>query len=546
MIMKRSPRKLTLGALLGRGYFPPELPPPFRTASFAHSVRLARLASLPQELTKQKNDWCDFVSYSLARPGSLRRRLAILNPLAYFRLARFIVRHQHAILKKTGASDLSIGKPVVHLFGRLGRAVGYDAVPLRRALVRIGQRFLLVADVSRFYPSIYTHSIDWAMSSKTRAKRQLRRRSKKLSVGASLDRLVQACQSGQTRGIPIGPAVSILLSELVLARVDGRLKAQKVTTGFRYADDYELNFSDRLQAERALAVLEDALAQFELELNPAKTNISELPQELDNPGIQELRCFKFRPTYQAERSDLLHFFTRAFALHRDFPDKPILRYAVSRLPASNVKAANAALMQALILQAVAYESGVWPMAIDQLLELHDAQPAVTTIDIGTTVHSMIRKCAHLNHSWQNVQMAKASTSWPTTTGRITASDTVKVMFRRQPRITYSYSVNGAPFTSQRVSFAGGYKPKDVDPTLARYPVGSEVTVAHDPQKPAEATLETGATKQVTAQVRILLICFVLIVAFNILSFFMRSPSRRYGPPLRSYGWEALSQSSKSC
>jgi Reverse transcriptase (RNA-dependent DNA polymerase) len=391
MIMKRSPRKLTLGALLGRGYFPPELPPPFRTASFAHSVRLARLASLPQELTKQKNDWCDFVSYSLARPGSLRRRLAILNPLAYFRLARFIVRHQHAILKKTGASDLSIGKPVVHLFGRLGRAVGYDAVPLRRALVRIGQRFLLVADVSRFYPSIYTHSIDWAMSSKTRAKRQLRRRSKKLSVGALLDRLVQACQSGQTRGIPIGPAVSILLSELVLARVDGRLKAQKVTTGFRYADDYELNFSDRSQAERALAALEDALAEFELELNPAKTNISELPQELDNPGIQELRRFKFRPTYQAERSDLLHFFTRAFALHRDFPDKPILRYAVSRLPASNVKAANAALMQALILQAVAYESGVWPMAIDQLLELHDAQPAVTTIDIGTTVHSMIRK-----------------------------------------------------------------------------------------------------------------------------------------------------------
>src|SRR3977135_1364434 len=115
MIMKRSPRKLTLGALLGRGYFPPELPPPFRTVSCARSAWPRRLAFLPQELTKQKNDWCDFVSYSLARPGSLRRRLAILNPLAYFRLARFIVRHQHAILKKTGASDLSIGKPVVHL-----------------------------------------------------------------------------------------------------------------------------------------------------------------------------------------------------------------------------------------------------------------------------------------------------------------------------------------------------------------------------------------------------------------------------------------------
>jgi hypothetical protein len=146
----------------------------------------------------------------------------------------------------------------------------------------------------------------------------------------------------------------------------------------------------------------------------------------------------------------------------------------------------------------------------------------------------------LYKAWQNVQMAKASTSWPTTTGKITASEITKVMFRRQPRITYSYSVNGAPFTSQRVSFAGGYKPKEVDPILARYPVGSEVVVAHDPQRPGEATLETGANKQVKAQVRILLVCFILIVAVNILSFFMRGLNKRSGPPMRTYGFEPSS------
>ena len=124
-------------------------------------------------------------------------------------------------------------------------------------------------------------------------------------------------------------------------------------------------------------------------------------------------------------------------------------------------------------------------------------------------------------AWKNVQRAKASVNWPTTTGRITASGIKKVMFRRQPQITYSYSVNGAAYTSQRVSFAGGYKPKEVDPVLARYPVGSDVVVAHDPRNAAEATLETGANKQVTAQVRILLICFALIVAVNILSYYVR-------------------------
>ena len=141
----------------------------------------------------------------------------------------------------------------------------------------------------------------------------------------------------------------------------------------------------------------------------------------------------------------------------------------------------------------------------------------------------------LYSAWKNVQRAKASTSWPTTTGRVTASGIKKVMFRRQPQITYSYSVNGAPYTSQRVSFAGGYKPKEVDPVLARYPVGAEVTVAHDPQTPAEATLETGANKQVTAQVRILWICFIIVIAVNILSYYVKSLNRKSTLPRRSYG-----------
>jgi len=127
----------------------------------------------------------------------------------------------------------------------------------------------------------------------------------------------------------------------------------------------------------------------------------------------------------------------------------------------------------------------------------------------------------LYKAMQNVKMAKASTNWPTATGTVTASGIKKVVFRRQPQIAYTYSVNGTLFTSQRVSFAGGYKSKEVDPILARYPVGAQVAVAHDPQNPAEATLETGSNKQVTAQVRVLWICFILIVIVNILSFLVR-------------------------
>lgn len=149
-------------------------------------------------------------------------------------------------------------------------------------------------------------------------------------------------------------------------------------------------------------------------------------------------------------------------------------------------------------------------------------------------------------AWQNVQLAKASTGWPTTTGKITAAGTAKVMFRRQPRATYSYSVNGAPYTSQRISFAGGYPPRETDAILSRYPVGSDVPVAYAPDNPKEATLETGATKQVTAQLRILLIFFVLIILLNVLNFYLKTVNRETKPPIRTYGAEFLSESSKSC
>lgn len=142
-------------------------------------------------------------------------------------------------------------------------------------------------------------------------------------------------------------------------------------------------------------------------------------------------------------------------------------------------------------------------------------------------------------AWKNVQLAKVSTGWPTTTGKITAAETVRVMFRRQPRVTYSYAVNGAPFTSQRISFAGGHRPKETDAILARYPVGKEVPVSYAPENPAEATLETGATKQVKAQLNILLILFAVIVVLNVFTYYVKSLDKKRRPPIRTYGATAM-------
>ena len=122
-------------------------------------------------------------------------------------------------------------------------------------------------------------------------------------------------------------------------------------------------------------------------------------------------------------------------------------------------------------------------------------------------------------AWQNIQTAKASTGWPTTTGTITKVERFKRLFRSLPRIAYTYTVDGKSYGSERISFATGYRPKEVDAVLSRYSVGQNVPVSYLPDKPTEAVLEPGSNSQVTASMRLLIICFVLLVIVNVAPFY---------------------------
>jgi hypothetical protein len=60
-------------------------------------------------------------------------RLAIINPLPYFRLAKFIVDNQTVLLRKAADSHLTLGKVVVSAGGWLRRANRIEAISQHRA-----------------------------------------------------------------------------------------------------------------------------------------------------------------------------------------------------------------------------------------------------------------------------------------------------------------------------------------------------------------------------------------------------------------------------
>lgn len=351
---------LTLDNLLEHGYFPQELPPPFVTQALAKFVAAEKPKAFPF-VAKPATSIPEV--FNLARTGTLRRQLSILNPIHFSFLADFVVDNWAALEREATGSAFSLSSPVTTDPKRgIGRKHRMDQRSERRAQVYAQGRYLLRADISRFYPSVYTHSIPWALHGKEYSKQH------KFDpiLGNQLDKLVQNCQYGQTNGIPIGPDTSLLIAETLLSKVDAEL-AKLSIAGLRYVDDYELVFDDQAQALVGLSVFQEVLLSFELHLNPAKTRILPLPQSIEETWVDTLKGFVLEPSSTSFKSQLIHFFDTAFGLSHAFPDTGVLKYAAGRIANIRVWKAHYEVAEDLLVQAARVEAGALPVVLNSFL-----------------------------------------------------------------------------------------------------------------------------------------------------------------------------------
>ena len=89
--------------------------------------------------------------------------------------------------------------------------------------------------------------------------------------------------------------------------------------------------------------------------------------------------------------------------------------------------------------------------------------------------------------------AKAAGQWPSTRGRVVASDIHRYRdtdgdSREDVRVAYDYAVAGATLRGDRISMSGSGS-GTAKAKLARYQPGTEVDVFYDPHNPASAVLE---------------------------------------------------------
>ena len=173
-------------------------------------------------------------------------------------------------------------------------------------MAAIAHKFEVLAksDIKNFYPSVYTHSIPWALHGKEVIRKRENRHSYAY-FGNELDKLFQSANDGCTNGIPIGPAVSDLVAEIVISGVD-RLLSQKLLSPeaeglaesaviMRFKDDYRILAKSESAARSVLKHLQAALKEYRLELNSEKTQFYKLPDGIFREWVSQYHAANRAP-----------------------------------------------------------------------------------------------------------------------------------------------------------------------------------------------------------------------------------------------------------
>lgn len=265
---------IRLKRLLDFGFYPNELPPTFRTQNFS-SVSKNFAPPLPYVGSTTYFDGATF-------RGNIRT-FGVVNPCNYFLLSSHISNHWKEISQTFRMSQFSGSRlKFPRDLKTAGRAFSDASLSSRRKQQEhLASLFpiILQLDINRFYGSIYSHSIPWAVLGKEQAKAMRSKKKLRDHWSDELDKFLRNSNLTQTIGIPIGPDTSRIISEIILSRIDKELisKASNIQSQQIYhnIDDYQIGDFEMHSLELAQSHFGRVVSRYELRINDFKTNLKQ-------------------------------------------------------------------------------------------------------------------------------------------------------------------------------------------------------------------------------------------------------------------------------
>ena len=338
------------------GYFPNGLPPAFTTTFFAKEVGnileawKKNCGGSPRNNGRRSSRPTHY-GFPKRIHANSRRDGYLMNPVHQTFLTEKLCLDWEQIKEHIDASEISLSKLILDKSRKRKRYL--EKVQLHKQLgdYQIDycacNQYVLYVDLQGFYPSIYTHSLEWALVGKANVKSN-RTYGKPYpnpalqKLGAELDTLLRYTKEAETKGIPIGPDTSYVVSEIIGVAIDQELvkrlnDANINFNGYRHVDDMVFYTLSRKDAEMLLEILHEVLREYHLQINEGKTRILQLPEDFIPLWTSELATFSFE--YNSSRhykkshhfNNLRQFLTKAFQLQRQEEAQYVLRYALQIL-----------------------------------------------------------------------------------------------------------------------------------------------------------------------------------------------------------------------
>lgn len=364
-----------LRALLSKGYFPHELPSVFTSVDFADNAGsiLAEweangIFTRKQTFVKKKKAKDGGYEYKLrateaemlSKPkrGYERRTLHLTHPVPQALLCYEMAANWRILQRWLSRNRFSLDRiDVSDAFGGSIKDVDFALHRAKKDFITSSHDWLVETDITRFYPSIYTHSIPWAAYGKERVKADLKRYGG--SLADRLDVLVRNCNRNQTVGIPIGPATSHVIAAIISSRIDEMIEKNLKGVNYladRLQDDWSIGCYELSDAEYILSTLIGAYRAFGLDINGVKTEVLRLIEHQAPSWEAELTSFYRSARSGLRGSSLRTFLNLAISLQATHPAGRVVGYAMSMLEEINLSEKDVATVESFLLKAAAVSS----------------------------------------------------------------------------------------------------------------------------------------------------------------------------------------------
>lgn len=175
------------------------------------------------------DEWRGYINYESMRNTNIPRNIGIPTPMGHELLCKTLMKHWTKLTKyfetKTKGQPRIISRIHIRkiqdtkaLFLMNYKNWIDDGTP--EPDIYLGKRYMIHTDISKCYPSIYTHAIPWALVGKDVAKNNI---GKYKEWYNQIDHFAQISKNGETHGLLIGPHTSNILSEIILCAIDKEL-----------------------------------------------------------------------------------------------------------------------------------------------------------------------------------------------------------------------------------------------------------------------------------------------------------------------------------